>query len=215
VVETPVDTPVEIVPVVTPDPYVDRPGELSHTAYKPNHAVFLIDVSSSMNAPSRLPLLKESMLTLLSALRDVDKVSIITYAAGTQVLAEGVSCDRKEELAKIIKSLQADGKTEGRKAIEHAYRVAGAHYLTDGVNQIYLATDGDFRLGKTDEELYNLLQEKQKEGISLSVLGFGKKLEALAKMEKAAASGGGAYLHVQSANSQSALLEEVKRRARR
>ena len=47
--------------------------------------VFLIDTSGSMNAPNRLPLVKQSLAMLLTQLAPDDRVAIVTYAghAGT------------------------------------------------------------------------------------------------------------------------------------
>jgi Ca-activated chloride channel family protein len=50
----------------------------------PANLVFLIDVSGSMQHPSKLPLVKQSFRLLLDQLRDQDHVSIVTYASGTR-----------------------------------------------------------------------------------------------------------------------------------
>src|SRR5204863_2448098 len=47
--------------------------------------VFLIDTSGSMDAPNRLPLVKQSLSMLVTQLESTDRVAIVTYAgrAGT------------------------------------------------------------------------------------------------------------------------------------
>ncbi len=51
----------------------------------PANLVFLIDTSGSMNAPNKLPLVKQSLAMLLGQLGAQDRVAIVTYAgsAGT------------------------------------------------------------------------------------------------------------------------------------
>ena len=46
----------------------------------PSNVVFLLDVSGSMNAPNKLPLLKSSIKMLANELRAADKISIVVYA---------------------------------------------------------------------------------------------------------------------------------------
>ncbi len=46
----------------------------------PRNFVFLIDTSGSMNAPNRLPLLKEALGLLVDRLTEKDRVAIVAYA---------------------------------------------------------------------------------------------------------------------------------------
>ena len=66
--------------------FVEEPGELSAREYAANNIVYLIDVSSSMKYPHKLPFLKTSMTNLLYLLRSIDKLAIVTYASEVKVL---------------------------------------------------------------------------------------------------------------------------------
>ena len=44
------------------------------------------------------------------------------------------------------------GSTAGEAGIEEAYRLAAKSYVKGGVNRVMLATDGDFNVGRTDDE---------------------------------------------------------------
>lgn len=194
----------------------EKPGELPLSTFAPNNIVFLIDVSSSMGYPDRLPLLKKSMINLLSNLRSVDKVSIVIYAGGTEVLMQSVSGDNKQKIARKINGLKASGSTAGGKGIREAYRIAKNNFISNGNNQIILATDGDFNLDKTDEALFEYIEENTKSGIMLSVIGFGKKEKAIEKMKNIAQTGKGSYMHVSTEeDSNTVLIEEVKQRSRK
>ena len=52
--------------------------------------VFLLDVSSSMDQPNKLPLVKQSLRMLVGKLRPDDRVAIVTYAGNSGLaLASG------------------------------------------------------------------------------------------------------------------------------
>jgi len=196
--------------------YNDKPGELSRAEFNPNNIVFLIDVSSSMRTPDKLPLLKIAMIKLLSGLRDIDRVSIVTYAGGTTVLLASTPADHKDEIAAKINELKAYGVTEGGKGIKEAYRVAGENYIPAGNNQVILATDGDFNLDKSDAELFANIKKEAAQGISISVVGFGQNVKAVAKMEKIAIDGQGNYIHISSENEANTMLvDEIKTQSRK
>ncbi|MCI5165458.1 MAG: VWA domain-containing protein, partial [Candidatus Electrothrix sp. GM3_4] len=52
----------------------------------PSNLVFLIDVSGSMSAPNKLPLLQKSMKMLVKQLGRNDRISIVVYAGHDQVV---------------------------------------------------------------------------------------------------------------------------------
>ena len=154
----------------------------------PGHnLVFLIDTSGSMEGSDRLDLVKRAFLMLLEELDPRDTVSIVTYASQDRVVLEGVSAGEKTRIMEAIHSLEAWGSTNGSAGIQRAYEIAEKHYVQGGVNRILLATDGDLNVGVTSEgELVRMVEEKRKNGVSLSCLGFGmgnykdNKMEALA-----------------------------------
>jgi hypothetical protein len=57
----------------------------------PNHFVFLIDVSGSMQPENRLPLLKRAFSLLVKQLRAEDRISIVVYAGSSGLVLEAVN----------------------------------------------------------------------------------------------------------------------------
>jgi Mg-chelatase subunit ChlD len=195
---------------------VDKPGELSHSEFKPNNILFLIDISASMAEKDKLPLLKESMKRLLFSLRDIDKITVITYADKVDILIDGQSAGKKDKIDKIIDKLQANGSTQGKKAIELAYKTLEANYIEGGNNQIYLATDGDFKLGKSENEMFDFVKTKANNHQTLSVIGFGFRERPLKKMENLAKAGSGSFLHIkEDSDYENIILEEVKMQSKK
>lgn len=154
----------------------------------PNNLVLLIDISGSMDHPSKLPLLQSAFKLLVENLRPEDKVSIVTYGGGVHVALNATPGNEKLKINNIIDSLYADGDTPGESAIKTAYDIAKNNFIPNGNNRIILATDGDFNVGKTTEqELEQLVSYQKQSGIFLTCLGVGmgnykdSKLEILAK----------------------------------
>ena len=159
--------------------------------------VFLIDTSGSMSDYNKLELVKESLLGLLEHLSDKDRISIVTYAGSYNVLARGVYGDDRDRLKRIIASLDAGGSTNGGAGIIEAYRLAEEYFIENGVNRIIMCSDGDLNVGITSEsDLHDLVSEKRKSGVYLSVLGFGTGNYSDSRMETLADNGNGNYYYI-------------------
>ncbi len=183
-----------------------------NTAEMPqSNLVFLIDVSGSMDYDNKLPLVQRSFMTLVENLDEYDKVSIVTYSSGEEIILDGVPASQKDQIMSAIEGLRANGSTRGDKAIQIAYELAEKNYIKGGNNRVIMATDGDFNVGITSEgELTNLLQEKAKSGIFLSVLGFGMGNYKDSKLESMADNGNGNYAYIDSIDeARKVLVEEA------
>ena len=171
----------------------------------PSNLVFLLDVSGSMNMPDKLPLLKMAFKMLVKNLRKQDKVAITVYAGAAGLVLPSTSGDKRHEIISALEKLQAGGSTAGGAGIKLAYKTAKENFLPDGNNRVILATDGDFNVGaSSDAELVRMIEEKRKEGIFLTVLGFGTGNYKDSKMEKLADKGNGNYAYIDN------LLEAKK-----
>lgn len=173
--------------------------QVSFASMPPMNLVFLIDVSGSMNPENRLPLLKRAMRSLTDKLRPQDQVSIVVYAGAAGLVLPCTPGHDKIKILDALDKLQAGGSTAGGQGLELAYKTALEHYKKEGINRIILASDGDFNVGRSsDEEMKNLIEEKRKSGISLTVLGFGMGNLKDSKMETMADNGNGNYFYIDS-----------------
>ncbi|HML49449.1 MAG TPA: von Willebrand factor type A domain-containing protein, partial [Clostridia bacterium] len=185
--------------------------EIPQEARPAQNLVFLIDVSGSMDAPNKLPLVKRAFLLLLEALDPADTVSIVTYASNDAVLLDGEKAANKVRIMETIENLSAGGSTAGAAGIQTAYALAKKHYIRDGVNRVLLATDGDLNVGVSSEgELIALIEEKKLSGVFLSVLGFGDGNLKDNKLEALADHGDGNYSYIDTVfEARRALVEEI------
>ncbi|WP_409559384.1 vWA domain-containing protein [Accumulibacter sp.] len=173
--------------------------DVAKQALPPANLVFLVDVSGSMNSADKLPLLKSSLKLLVGEMRAQDRISLVTYASGTQVILPPTAGTEKATINAAIDALRAGGSTAGASGIQLAYAAAQQSFIKGGINRILLATDGDFNVGTADtRQLKSMIEEKRKSGISLSTLGFGTGNYNEAMMEQIADVGDGAYSYIDS-----------------
>ncbi len=163
----------------------------------PSNLVFLLDVSGSMNSPNKLPLLKSSFALLVEHLRAEDMVSIVVYAGSSGLVLPPTPGNQKQKIMAAMNRLQAGGSTAGGAGLKLAYNTATKHFMENGNNRIIMATDGDFNVGlSSNSEMEKLIEEKRKQGIAISVLGFGMGNYKDDKMEIIADKGNGNYAYI-------------------
>jgi Ca-activated chloride channel family protein len=173
--------------------------DLDRGAMPKSNLVFLIDVSGSMDFKNKLPLVQRSFMTLVENLDENDTVSIVTYSSGEKTILDGVKASEKQEIMAAIEGLYASGSTQGDKAIVMAYDLAKKHFIPGGNNRVIMATDGDFNVGITSEgELTRLIADRAKDGVFLSVLGYGMGNYKDSKLESLADNGNGNYAYIDS-----------------
>lgn len=162
-----------------------------------SNLTFLIDVSGSMSSANKLPLLKSAFKLLVNQLREKDKVSIVVYAGAAGVVLHPTRGDEKEIILNALDQLEAGGSTAGGRGIQLAYKLAEKHFKKGGNNRVILATDGDFNVGaSSDKAMKELIEEKRKSGVFLSVLGFGMGNYKDSKLETLADKGNGNHAYI-------------------
>ena len=173
--------------------------KLNLDSLPPSHLVFLIDISASMDIPTRLPLLQSGFSRLVDNLREKDSVSLVVYGGLTAIMTKALSGKEKDSLHRVIASLVPGGSTPGESGIKLAYKVARQHFIEGGNNRVILATDGDFNVGlKTEEELDELISSQRQSGIYLTCLGVGMGNYKDSKIQLLAQKGNGNFSYLDS-----------------
>jgi Ca-activated chloride channel family protein len=213
-------TPFNATVTVMPTPWNDH-TKLMHVAIKgydvkpaeqpKANLVFLIDVSGSMNAPDKLPLLRSAFRLLVNKLGPDDTVSIVTYAGDAGTVLEPTKASERVKILSAIDNLKPGGSTAGEAGIKEAYRLAEQSFVEGGVNRVMLATDGDFNVGQTDDDdLKRLIESERKSGVFLSVFGFGRGNLNDQMMQTIAQNGNGTAAYIDTlAEAEKVLVEDA------
>jgi len=140
---------------------------------KPANLVFLIDVSGSMGAPDKLPLVQSLLGMILGQLKPSDTLSIVTYAGADAVVLEPTPVQDAITIQQAINRLGSGGSTAGAAGLHTAYDLAEQAFIPGGINRVMLCTDGDFNVGLTGQALVDEMVERAAAGIDITALGFG------------------------------------------
>ena len=163
----------------------------------PSNLVFLLDVSGSMKAPDKLPLLQTSLNLLVNQLRAEDKVAIVVYAGAAGTVLPATKGTNLQKIKAAINQLSASGSTAGGAGIQLAYNIARENFVKEGNNRVILATDGDFNVGvSSNEALIKLIEKERESGVFLTVLGFGEGNYQDDKMQELANKGNGNHAYI-------------------
>lgn len=186
-------------------------GKQVQKGSKASNLVFLVDVSGSMNDPQKLPLVKQSLRMLAEQMGEGDRVSMVTYASGTQVVLPPTNGENRSRVIAAVDQLQANGSTNGVGGLQLAYEQAVAGFIQEGINRVILCTDGDFNVGISDPaQLEKFIAEKARSGVFLSVLGFGSGNLKDRTMETLADKGNGNYAYIDGlAEARKVLVEQM------
>jgi len=195
-------------PLAQPAEPLSQPHEPASLAgFAPNNMVLLLDVSSSMSSPDKLPLLKQSIKSLLTLLRPEDQVCIVVYSGKARVALKPTSGANVGEIIRVVDELQSDGDTDVNKGIRLAYKLANKYYLPAGNNRIVLATDGEFDIR---DDVQASVAENTQRAIFLTVFTFGKTEVNGPNLRRIAGSGRGNYIHITPANASRQLVLEAQ-----
>ena len=217
---TPTKQPFSVYSEIGPSPY-NADKYLLHLGIKGKavpktgrpaaNLVFLVDVSGSMNNANKIGLLKNALKMLTNQLNQDDSVAIVVYAGAAGVVLKPTKGDNKPAIIDALSQLVAGGSTNGGAGIEAAYRLAQQSFIKGGINRIMLATDGDFNVGTINNQaLKNLIENKRKSGIDLSILGFGVGNYNDELMQQLAQTGNGNAYYIDNLHeARKVLVEEL------
>ena len=166
---------------------------------KPRHLGFLGDASGSMAREDRLPLVQYARGQLVRQLQAGDRVSLITYGTEATLRLEAAPAAQADQVIAAVQAVQPTGSTNLLAGMEKAYQIAARHFRGGQVNRVILCSDGVANIGETQaEHMLDRVDAYRRQGITLTVAGFGMGGLNDALLEQLANSGDGNYLFVDS-----------------
>lgn len=162
----------------------------------PLNLTFLVDVSGSMAAEDKLPLVQRSLQALTASLGPDDSVALVTYANGSRVVLPSTRATPagQSEIRRAIASLSSGGGTAMGDGLSLAYGQAARQHRDGAVSRVIVASDGDANVGVTrGEDLAASIRTHADAGIALTALGVGAGRGRDEAMEKLSNQGDGQY----------------------
>ena len=164
-------------------------AQAKHEVKEHQNIILLLDISGSMTGNAEV--VQMTIATIVSKLKVGDIFSLVTYSSKDETVMKNYAIRNesdKEYIMGRIMQIEISGYTDGSAGIEMAYEIGKKNYDKDWNNQVILITDGDLNFGITEKGgLKDLIEEKKKENLFLSVIGTGlwnykdDKLEVLSK----------------------------------
>jgi Ca-activated chloride channel homolog len=184
---------------------------MSLEGYASNNIVLLLDVSSSMDAPHKLPLLKKSVKQLVEIYRPEDQISIVLYSGKATVALPPTSGNEKEKIYEVIDNLKSVGSTDGNAGLRLAYKVADGNYKRGGNNRVILATDGEFKISGSS---LKLVEQSSNQDIYLTVFNYTDQQDIIKTLKDLSEKGKGNYENITFHNADVKMVKEAKAKRR-
>ena len=171
----------------------------------PSNLTLVIDTSGSMQTDDRIGLIRRSLRMLVDQLDPEDRVAVVQFGSKAALRLEPTPVAQKEQILKVIDSMETVGSTQLEGGLKLGYEVAAKAFRSGASNRVILMSDGVANLGATEAAaILATVEAHRKQGVRLTVLGFGTGAYDDAMLESLADKGDGAYTFIDSA-------EEAKR----
>ncbi len=207
--EEPITDPEVVEEVVVSEVSVELPVD----RFAPNNVVFLLDISGSMGVGDKLELMQYSLQELVSVLRGVDQMALVSYAGDATVLQATTSGSNKQALREIVAGIRTGGKTSGAKGFKKAYQLLQKSKIQGGNNQLIVITDGAFAV-EDQKDIEKMVKRYAAKGYETTVVAIEANNFAKDKLGLVSQLGNGSFLQVEDKTSaERVLIEELKKQS--
>lgn len=139
----------------------------------PKNICFVIDKSSSMEG-TKIELAKATVKETIRSLSPFDLVSVVAFSDDVSVVLESSPIKDKELLMSKIEHIELGLATDLYSGIETGLNQLRKSASKERLNKMYILTDGEANVGKTEPEDFRKIALQTKEyGISVDTFGIG------------------------------------------
>ncbi|MBI5770070.1 MAG: von Willebrand factor type A domain-containing protein [Verrucomicrobia bacterium] len=174
----------------------------------PVNLVFVLDVVDVERLPSRLPMIKEAIQSLVGKLRPDDRVALVSCHHDASLVLPPTVAAKSREIAGALDTFSAAAATSRMKGIQLAYDTLAAYGLSSH-GRVILCTDGNAGLTITAEgPLARVIESKTRAGVALTAFAFGMGIYRDSLIEFLADWGSGNYGYIDSRREAERMLAE-------
>lgn len=169
----------------------------------------VIDVSGSMNERGKMDFVKLGLEKMIDAMRDGDKVAIITYSDKVNVPFPMQEVNLKRtELRDVVRALVAAGGTNIHDGLRRGYEEVQKNFDANRQNRVLFLSDGQPTVGITaTDQILAMSKRWNSEGFGLTSIGLGTDF-APALMRGLAQQADGNFYFVENAGAVSEVFTE-------
>lgn len=173
----------------------------------PLDIAFVIDTSGSMIGEP-IEYVREGLLRMLDDLAPEDRVWLVAFDNGAEVLLDGAAGDATADLQLAIEALAADGKTNIYDGLRVGYERVAAATAEGRQSRVVLLSDGEATAGITSTSKIVAMSAGYNElGHSLTTVGIGEDFDPVL-MRRLSESGGGAFYYLEDPAAVREVFEE-------
>jgi Ca-activated chloride channel family protein len=131
----------------------------------------VLDHSRSMKDDHRMDRVKLAAQRIINELDEKDFISVVCFNDRATVIIPATQAEDKSRLRSQVSMINPTGSTEIFQGLKEGIQQNRTHRTPDMINHVVLLTDG--RTYGDEQQCYNLAQQVQKEGITISTMGLG------------------------------------------
>jgi Ca-activated chloride channel family protein len=175
----------------------------------PLNLTLAVDLSHSMTGPA-MEHVREGLLRMREGLEPEDRVTLVGFSDGAEVLVEQVAGD-SGELAAAIATLTPSGNTNIYAGLRTAYELTDAWAQEGWQNRVILVSDGEATAGITsDAVVLDLAASWSELGYQLTTIGLGESFD-VELMRELAELGSGSFYYLEDPAAVEEVFEEEVR----
>ncbi|MCB9749068.1 MAG: VWA domain-containing protein [Myxococcales bacterium] len=186
--------------------------ELPDATRPPVNLGLVIDTSSSM-AGDGITGAREAALELLDALREGDRLSVVTFGSRARALVPSTRIDARSrgDVRAAIEALEPSGTTALAEGLQTGLAEVFQHQVQGAINRVVLLSDG---VPNDGAQIPALADSASARGVSITALGLGLEVDESVLAVLAQRSGGRFHYLESSTEVAAVFSEEVLRMQR-